>query len=398
MTRAAMSEPADLVEDPGLPRWRRPRRRLLAWAVVVVLLVAAGAYVHLTNPHGISVSHPLGISQHGVPGPQDNSAVTSTQTVKRRSLSQTTAVPGTLGYAGNYTVLGHADGTVTWLPRVGRVIHQGRVLYRVDGRPVVLLYGSTPAYRTLAEGATAADVAGNDVAELNHDLVALGYVDKSAVAWGWDEFSWATKAGVEKLQDHLGVDQTGQLTLGDYVFLPAAARVAGRSAKLGGPAGGPVLAATSTRRQVDVDLDASQQSEVKAGDRVTITLPNNRTVPGKVTSVGKVASTPSSSGSGDGTPTVSVHIRPTHPADTGTLDRAPVQVAITSATVHHVLAVPVTALVALSGGGYAVEVVGSDGTHHLVWVHLGLFDDAAGQVQVSASGLATGQRVVVPAA
>ena len=39
----------------------------------------------------------------------------------------------------------------------------------------------------------------------------------------WDEFNWATKAGVEKLQNHLGVDQTGELSLGDVVFLPTAA-------------------------------------------------------------------------------------------------------------------------------------------------------------------------------
>jgi hypothetical protein len=384
-TPAAMRERAHLVEDPGLPPgWRR--RRLLAWTMVVVVLMAAGAYVELTDR----------VSQHTSTGPQDNSAATSTQTVTRRSLSQTTSVPGTLGYAGDYTVLGQAEGTVTWLPQVGRVIHRGRVLYRVDGHPVVLLYGSTPAYRTLAVGVTA----GRDVAELNHDLVALGYVAKSAVAGAWDEFSWATGAGVERLQDHLGVDQTGQLALGDDVVLPAAARVTRRLAKLGGPAGGPVLSATATRRQITVDLDAAQQSEVKAGDRVTITLPNNQTTPGKVSSMGKVANPPSPSGSGgpsNGTPTVTVHIRPTRPADTGRLDQAPVQVAITGATVHHVLAVPVNALVALSGGGYAVEVVGSGGAHRLVRVRLGLFDDAAGLVQVSGSRLAAGQRVVVPA-
>ena len=66
---------------------------------------------------------------------------------------------------------------MTWLPKVGQVVRQGQVLYRVDEAPVVLLYGATPAYRALAEGATAADVTGADVAQLNHDLVALGYVD-----------------------------------------------------------------------------------------------------------------------------------------------------------------------------------------------------------------------------
>jgi hypothetical protein len=60
------------------------------------------------------------------------------------------------------------------------------------------------------------------------------------------------------------------------------------------------------------------------------------------------------------------------------------------------LVVPVTALLARSGGGYAVEVVGAGATNHLVGVSLGLFDDAHGLVQVTASGLAAGTKVVVP--
>ncbi|MBU6515939.1 MAG: peptidoglycan-binding protein, partial [Acidobacteria bacterium] len=64
--------------------------------------------------------------------------------------------------------------------------------------------------------------------------------------------------------------------------------------------------------------------------------------------------------------------------------------------VHGVLVVPVDALLAQSSNGYAVEVVGVNGIHHLVPVTLGLFDDADGMVQVSGTGLAVGQRVVVP--
>jgi multidrug efflux pump subunit AcrA (membrane-fusion protein) len=73
-----------------------------------------------------------------------------------------------------------------------------------------------------------------------------------------------------------------------------------------------------------------------------------------------------------------------------------VEVSITSQSVHNVLAVPVAALLARSGGGYAVEVVDGDRTHHLVRVTPGLFDDAVGLVQVSGPGLTAGQRVVVP--
>ena len=81
----------------------------------------------------------------GGSGPGGNGSATSLATVTRRSLSEQTQFNGTLGYAGSYTVLGRAPGTVTWLPTVGQVIRQGQVLYRVDEAPVVLLYGPTPA-------------------------------------------------------------------------------------------------------------------------------------------------------------------------------------------------------------------------------------------------------------
>jgi hypothetical protein len=157
-----------------------------------------------------------------------------------------------------------------------------------------------------------------------------------------------------------------------------------------------VLSASSTARTVSVGLAPDLRSEVKKGDRVRITLPDGSTTPGRVTSVGRVATVSNNSGGSDSGPTVPVTIRPTHPSSTGSLDQTLVEVAITDRTVHNVLAVPVYALVALAGGGYAVEAVDSDGTRHLVPVHLGLFDDAAGEVQVSGSGLAAGQRVVVP--
>ena len=100
--------------------------------------------------------------------------------------------------------------------------------------------------------------------------------------------------------------------------------------------------------------------------------------------------------SGSSPPTVNVDVTPSDQAATGTWDQAPVQVGITTASVPSALAVPVTALLAQSGGGYAVEIVGAGGTNHLVPVSLGLFDDAEGLVQVSGSGLASGQHVVVP--
>jgi hypothetical protein len=108
-----------------------------------------------------------------------------------------------------------------------------------------------------------------------------------------------------------------------------------------------------------------------------------------VSSVGKVAT-------GGASPKVTVIVTLKHPQAAGALDQAPVAVSITTATAPGALVVPVDALLARASG-YAVEEVGPGGRHHLVPVSLGLFDDAAGLVQVSGPGLAAGQRIVVPA-
>lgn len=369
------------------------RRGLLAVAVVALVLVLAGLMVQWKKPYGISVEHPLGHRDDTRGHAADNGSGTSLATVTRRSLSSRNTLNGTLGYAGSYSVVNHMRGTVTWLPGVGRVVRQGDVLYRVDGAPVTLLYGTTPAYRDLARGAKASDVTGADVQELNHALSVLGYGYGIDLDPSSDQFSWATEVAVKRLQDDLGVTVTGRLALGQVVFLPTAARVTTVPATLGATAmaSGTVLTATSTKRHVVVHLDTTQRSEVKVGDKVSITLPDNHTTPGRVTSIGKVA-TSTKSGS-----TVTVHIAPDHPGATGRLDKASVQATITTVTAKNALVVPVESLLALAGGGYAVEVVPPTGTHQLVPVTLGAFDEDADLVQVTGAGLHTGQHVVVPA-
>jgi hypothetical protein len=160
----------------------------------------------------------------------------------------------------------------------------------------------------------------------------------------------------------------------------------------------PILQASSTRREVVVDLDAAERSKVKVGQHVTVTLPDNRTTAGVISRIGTVATSPGGnrSGSDSSTVTIPIYITLKHPEAAGTLDQAPVQVHITTATVKQTLAVPVTALVALADGRSAVRTLGADGVHHLVPVTVGLVDDAQGLVQVKSSSLLDGQQVVVP--
>jgi hypothetical protein len=384
----------------GGPPVKRKTWALAAAAVLIAAIVA-----------GVTLSP-------GAQQPASAAQQTSVSTVQvaRRELSATVSEAGILTYAAQpggspYLVINQARGTYTKLPRPGRVIAQGHVLYRVNDRPVMLLYGSTPAYRTLSVGAS-----GPDVAELNADLVALGYATPAQLSPTSVSFGTATATALEKLQAASGLSESGTLALGQAVVEPAALRVTSVLAQLGASAqtGQTVLGATSTTRQVQVALDASQQTSLAVGDKVTITLPNNQTTPGVVSSVGAVATCPASSGSGGSsassatplmdtcssnsttTPTINVDVRPSNPAATGTWDQAPVQVAVTTARVPDALVVPVAALLAQSSGGYAVEVAGGARINHLVPVSLGLFDDADGLVQVTGSRLAAGQRVVIP--
>jgi multidrug efflux pump subunit AcrA (membrane-fusion protein) len=127
---------------------------------------------------------------------------------------------------------------------------------------------------------------------------------------------------------------------------------------------------------------------------VTVTLPDGTTTPGVVSSVGTVAVT--SESGGNATTTIPVQVKLTDRQAAGSLDQAPVTVYITTTTAHDALVVPVTALLAQSSGGYAVEVVGPGNTRRYVPVRPGISDDTSGLVQVTGA-LAPGQRVVVSA-
>jgi hypothetical protein len=324
--------------------------------------------------------------------PETGGPAAATSPVVREDLSSTTPVSATLGYAGAYAVTATGGATLTWLPSPGQVIRHGHVLYQTgNASPVVLLYGTVPAWRALSAGTT-----GADVSQLNHDLASLGYASRADIAAaGWDYYSWQTSYAVQQLEAHLGVSSPpGSLALGQLVFEPGPIRVSQVTGSLGGPATGPVLSATSDRPVVTIALDTSQEAEISAGDAVSVTLPDGSTTPGVVSAVGTVATTTSGQGQNPVT-TIPVEVRLTDPAAAVHLDQAPVTVNITTATARAVLAVPVTALLAVAPDGYDVEIAGPGNLRRYVPVTAGpIFDDATGMVQVTGA-LTPGQRVVV---
>ncbi len=208
---------------PGLGRIAtggRGRRLLAAVALTGALAIVITVVLSSGSPSSTKAS--------------GDARPTGAATVRRRNLVETDAEAGTLSYSGPQTVYDRLSGTITWLPSVGQLIRPGGILYRVDGEPVILLNGSTPAYRTL----TSSDSDGADITQLNRNLVALGFnPDGITVDDVWQP---GTTTGVELLQESFGEAPTGSLPLGQVVFLPGAQLVATVDGTLGatGSAGG----------------------------------------------------------------------------------------------------------------------------------------------------------------
>jgi hypothetical protein len=366
----------------------RPKRTLAALtALAGVGAVTVGiGYAVTARPHSDAVA--AGV----VP--------TGTAAVTRGTVTESVKISGTLGYDGSFPVVNQfAPGILTALPDPGATIARGGILYTVANRPVRLLFGTVPAYRGFAAGMPD----GPDVAELETNLVALG-MDPSHGITVDDHFSSATATAVRRWQAAWGWpagQRTGALDPGEVVFLPGALRVGQVTAQAGtavGP-GAPVLTGTSTDRVVTAQLTTDRQSLVHQGDRVQVSVAGTPPVDATVSRIGRVATAPSSgagSGAGgtSGPASVTVTIALSLPAGTANLDQSPAEVAITTARHPDVLLVPVTALLARPGGGYQVRL--SSGAY--VAVQPGLFDDDAGTVEVSGSGLRVGDRVEVPAA
>jgi hypothetical protein len=373
---------------------RAPRRRA---AVVGVPLLAAGATAAALVGGFTLYPHQQAAATPGI--------ATGTATVVRTDLSNTIQVAGALGYRGSYGVVNEATGTAyTALPATGTAVNRGQRLYEVDGTQVMLFYGARPAWRSLSEWV----LPGPDVAQLDRNLIALGFGKYLTVS---DYYTAATAYAVGRWQQAAGLPVTGTVPLGQVVFAPGAIRVTAVAAVLGSPPqpGAQVLTATSTAPVVTAQLPVAQEYLVRSGQQVTVTLPDGvTTTPGTVAAVSSVATAPSGSGqdsgsqpspgSGRGQESVAMTVQLNRPLAAGGFDQAPVSVSIVAAHVSAVLAVPVSALVALAGGGYAVEVVHGAGTavtRQLVAVQTGLFSSTL--VQVSGAGIAAGQRVEVPA-
>ena len=273
-------------------------------------------------------------------------------------------------------------GLVTWLPAVGTIVRLGEPLLRVDERPVVLLYGAIPLYRTLKPG-----LEGADVQQLESSLHALGYsgftVDRN--------FTDATASVVRRWQKSVGLPQTGTISPGQVLYNGGAVRIAEQRIHIGEIASGDILGYTGAVPSVSATVDISSiRGEIKPGMSVSVVVDGDQGA-GTVDRVAPATAADAQAQDQSG-PSLRVDVSVADPKLLGNRQGS-VTVRFVRGERKDVLVVPVVALVALAEGGYGVQVV--DGTSlRYEPVGTGLF--ARGMVEITSGDVSVGMKVVVP--
>lgn len=361
---------------PGAGRRRRGRTPVVLSGLAVVAVGAAAAVAAVGFVGGRE-----GTEDPGTRPPE-------TATVDQETLRDIRTETGTLGYGSEQTLDNRLGGTVTGLAGTGSTVARGETLYQVDERPVVLMYGSVPAYRALSPGTE-----GADVKQLERNLAKLGYTGFTVD----DEFTYATADAVQAWQEDLGLPETGEVELGRVVFAPGELRVGAHQLAVGDPLqpDQAVFGWTGTEQLVTVQLDLGDSKLAEKGTEVTVQLPDQE-VTGEVTGVQTVTEPvedPAPGQEGETETVLEVTVAVADPDAVAGLDEASVEVGFVAGQREDVLTVPVAALLALREGGYGVEVVEGT-TTRIVAVDTGLF--ALGRVEVTGAGLVEGMTVGMP--
>ncbi|OLB81319.1 MAG: peptidoglycan-binding protein [Actinobacteria bacterium 13_2_20CM_2_71_6] len=351
---------------------RAGRRALLVAAAAMVVAGGAGAAA-------------LGVGKRPGGTATSSALPPSTATVTRGTLVDTETASGNLDHGTVTSATSRINGTLTALATVGGTVNRGQALYTVDNGPVVLMYGSLPAYRPLAEGTE-----GADVKQFEENLAALGYKGFTVDT----KYSADTATAVRKWQKALGLPQTGIVELGRVTFATGPVRVDAHKAAVGDPAGPgqAVLTYTAVAQVVTVKLNPSQQRLAVKGRKVSVVLPDGKLAEGTIAEATTIIDP--GSGNGDTAKTkIRVTVSITDQTALAGYDQATVDVKFTAQEHKDVLTVPVAALLALAEGGYGLQVV-ENGTTRIVRVDTDMF--AGGRVEVRGDGLTAGTTVGMP--
>lgn len=331
-------------------------------------------------------------------GGDDNTtqtAATGTRAVEveRKDLVLSDDYEGELGFGEASSVSANKTGVVTSVPATGTVVANGQALFTIGLQPTVLLKGTVPAFRALD---TSSD-AGADITQLEQALADLGFGAGVTVD---ETYTSATATAVKKWETALGrFDPDGTVELGDVVFAPGDVRVTEISATTGTQVrtDTAVVSVSPTAKVVTMTVSADAANRLEAGTAVQLELPGDVETTGKITDIGPETAAANQGGpGGGGGPTVTITITLDDPAKAGDFDSGSVDVTIERSRVKDATTVPVTALLALAEGGYAVQVVDArqPGGYRLAAVEIGTY--SGNDVQVTGAGIEPGVQVLVP--
>lgn len=351
---------------------RQSRKRRALWIVGAAGVVIAGVIATALLVPRTSASAER----------QPTDVEVETAQVTRGDLVESMRVKGTLGYAGDSALGTALGGTITAVSPVGSVIDRGGELYRVDDRPVSLLIGGLPMWREFAMGMED----GPDILQLEQNLAALGYFTREPDK----EFAASTEAAIEKWQKALGLEQTGRIELGRVEFSPGAVRIATHTAKVGDQASSAVVTASGTEKRVTAFIAPNLKAVAAVGSTVAITLPDGTQADGTVQEVG--APVEKDDGMGGKAMRLPIVVTVNDPALAEAYADVSVNLSLSLVKSVDALRVPVLALLAQPGGGFAVETV-SKSKSTIVPVELGVFAD--GLVEILKGDIAEGDAVVV---
>lgn len=360
----------DVEERPG-----RRRRRVIALCVTVAL-AAGGAALAALRPW-----------EHAGPEAAEAGEPKPTVAVARETLVDETSVPGRLDYGPDSPLAVPGLGMITWMAAEGANVGRGDPLLRVNEIPVLAMFGSVPMFRPLTT-----ETVGRDVKQLETNLRDLGYGGFTVD----EEFTDRTAEAVERWQLSLGMPGTGVVMPGQIIFVPGPIRVTRQLVRPGGMmTGTDALSYTSQNKSVTVETDIGKADWAEAGRAVTIGLPDGKSVAGQVQKVvtEAAATVPGAADTATGQkPTVRVQVKIDNPKAVRDYTPSAVDVRYVAEERKDVLTVPVAALLALSEGGYGIEVVDAVATR-VVPIEVGMFTDA--RVEISGPGLDEGVLVSI---
>jgi peptidoglycan hydrolase-like protein with peptidoglycan-binding domain len=299
-----------------------------------------------------------------------------------------------------YLIAGQAGATIDRQAAAGGEVATGAVLFWSNGLPVIAIEGDAAATPVLSRDLSDGVSDGADVKLFEQALASLGFTADQTMTVD-DHFDSTTATAAAAWLASLGVvadPATIVIPAGSFAVVPA-----GLSVGTGLIADGTVLegdsvvmSLTAPSRQVTTTAPIGDET-FALGATIDVEFPDGTVQPGTVLDVGNVAT--NTNGAPGDTPSVTITIGVDNiPATVDSFVEIPVTLRVVSADVPKAIVVPVSALVALKEGGYAVEVVTgkqADGTNQtkLVGVTPGLFTN--GFVQVDGD-LAADSDVVVP--